>query len=96
MSEPIPISSITFLPAAASDVADGLLAYVTFEVGGLRIDGVTLRRTRAGRFALSFPERRDSQGRRHSIVRPLDGEARREIEAQVLAAIKSEEATSWQ
>ena len=53
----------------------------------LRLEGVTLRRTLDGRFALSFPARRDRQGRPHAIVRPLDKHALREVEAQVFAAL---------
>lgn len=67
------------------DLRGGLLAYVQIEYGDVLID-VTARRTEAGRFALSFPERRDSKGRRHSVVRPIDDSARLAIEAAVFRA----------
>ena len=45
------------------------------------------RRTRDGRLALSFPERRDLAGGSHHYMRPLNDAARRAIEAQVFAAL---------
>ena len=53
----------------------------------LALDGVALRRTRDGRRTLSFPARRDRQGRDHPYVRPLSTEARSAIERQVLDAL---------
>jgi len=66
----------------------GLLGWASFELyGHVRLDGVAVRRTRDGRLTLAFPERRDATGRRHPVVRPLNDEARREIEQQVFAAL---------
>jgi len=64
--------------------ANGLLGYVSLTVAGLRIDGLTLRRTRAGRLVISFPCRSDRRGRKHPIVRP-SGPA---LEAAILAALR--------
>lgn len=64
------------------DRRGGLLAYVQIEYGAVLID-VTARRTADGRFVLSYPERKDGKGRRHSVVRPVDDEARKAIEAAV-------------
>jgi len=63
---------------------NGLLGYVSCTVANLRIDGLTLRRTRDGRFAISFPCRRDGSGRKHPIVRPLDGS----LERAILSALR--------
>jgi hypothetical protein len=68
--------------------ANGLLGYVSCTVAGLHLDGLTLRRTRGGRLAVSFPCRRDRRGRRHPIVRPR-GKA---LEAAILAALRRREA----
>ena len=83
------VSEIRFHRAADQDVGTGLLAYVSFLLDGrIRLDGVTVRRTRDGDLTLVFPERRDSAGRRHPLVRPLDNETRRAIEQQVFAALQ--------
>jgi DNA-binding cell septation regulator SpoVG len=66
-----------------ADERSGLLGYLSIFYGAMVIDGVTVRRTAEGRLALSFPERRDGRGRRHSIVRPVDDAARKAIEAAV-------------
>ena len=82
------IRVISSSPASISQRARGLLGWLVIEVDGLfRVDGTTLRRTRDGRLTLSFPVRHDSTGRQHSIVRPTDAAARREIESQVFAAL---------
>jgi len=63
---------------------NGLLGYVSCTVANLRIDGLTLRRTRDGRFAISFPCRRDGHGRKHPIVRARDGS----LERAILSALR--------
>lgn len=68
-----------------ADLRSGLLAFVQISYGDLLID-VTARRTDDGRLAISFPERRDSMGRRHSVVRPVDDSARSAIEACIFRA----------
>ena len=63
------------------------MGFLEFDYGDLHVDGIALRRTTAGRPALSFPERTDRTGRRHAIVRPIDDEARQRIEHVVFAAL---------
>ena len=76
----------------ALDQSRGLVGWLSFVLNeNLRLDGIALRRTREGDLRLSFPERRDSDGRRHPVVRPLDAEARDEIEAQVFQALEAQE-----
>ena len=83
----ITISSFTSAPRGLQET--GLIGWLSIDIGGLiLVDGVALRRTGIdGRLALSFPAPRDRQGRRRRDVRPLNDRARREIEAQVLAAL---------
>jgi DNA-binding cell septation regulator SpoVG len=90
------VSDVRFVAASDADHARGLLYFVSFDSGPFRVDGVTVRRTRDGRRALSFPARHDGSGRQRPIVRPVDDDARRAIEAQVFAAleVKSAEAAS--
>jgi DNA-binding cell septation regulator SpoVG len=70
----------------------GLIGWVAFTlIGAVRVDGIALRRSLAGDLILSFPERTDGGGRRHPILRPIDDRTRREIERQVLTALRLEE-----
>ena len=77
----------TWVRATDAEIRTGLMGYLSVEYGDLVLDGVTLRRTADGRFALSFPARTDRAGRRHPYVRPVDHEARRQIEAVILSEL---------
>ena len=82
------ITIVSFSTAPARDRERGLIGWLSLEVDGLLVlDGVALRRTRAGRLALSFPAPTDRRGRRRALVRPLDDRARRAIEGAVLEAL---------
>lgn len=81
----------TWIRASDADARDGLIGFLSFFVGDLIVDNVTLRRTLDGRFALSWPARTDRSGRRHSTVRPVDDEARKQIEQQVFAELGQRE-----
>ncbi|MCB9609449.1 MAG: septation protein SpoVG family protein [Polyangiaceae bacterium] len=90
------VSDVRFQPASPDDVRFGLLGYVSFAVGGgLRVSGVTVRRTAEGRVSLSFPAKRDRRGEMRPLMRPVSREARAAIEAQVLSAISRDEVASW-
>ncbi len=82
------ISEVRLKAATEGEQRTGLLGYLTIVVNDfLRIDGITLRRTRRGDLTLSYPERRDRSGQARSLVRPICNDARLEIERQVLAAL---------
>src|SRR5688572_4964809 len=82
------ITGITFTPAADWHRDRGLLGFIRCVVdGALVLDGVTLRRTLDNRLTLSFPEREDGVGRRHPIIRPIDDEARLQIEAAIIGSL---------
>ena len=82
------VSDVRFTAARREHVETGLLGWVTCVVnGGLQLDGLALRRTAAGRLAISFPARRDSSGREHPFVRPVSDTTRRSIEHQVFSAL---------
>lgn len=51
------VTRVHFSPAPPLDVADGLLGFLAVDVEGLRLDGVALRRTRAGGLDLRYPQR---------------------------------------
>ncbi len=78
------VSSVQFTPASTRDVQKGLLGFVSLVIDGcLRLDGIALRSTLDGKRALSFPARRDRQGRDHPIMRPIDSPSRLAIEKQI-------------
>jgi len=82
-----PLTAIRFTPAPDADRRLGLAGWIQFQLGGLVVDGVTLRATADGGHALSFPTRRDRKGCDHPILRPLDQAARARIEAEILTAL---------
>ena len=49
------ISVVAITTGTAKDEEQGLLGWLTLEIGLLRVHGVTLRRTRSGRLSLGFP-----------------------------------------
>lgn len=78
------VSEIRFAAATAGEQVGGLIGFLSFVIGeSLRLDGITLRRTKSGRLTLSFPKRTDSNGREHAFVYPIDHHARLSIEEQV-------------
>ena len=84
----IRVEDVTFRGAGRADVEKGLLGWTSFTVNAaLRLDGIAVRRTLHGTYALSFPGRQVRGGRRHFWVRPLTDGARLEIEHQVISAI---------
>ena len=77
----------SWIKASDAEVRTGLLGYLSVTYGDLILDGIVLRRTADGRFVLSFPARTDRSGRRHSYIRPVDDETRRQIEAVILGEL---------
>ena len=87
------VSEVRMVLATKADAEAGLYAYVSFRIGLLFIDGVTLRRTLGGDLRLSYPTRRSRLGRDYPLVRPLDDAARCSIEAQVFDQLDLTEVT---
>lgn len=91
-SDRIRIDEVQLTAANAADRLHGLVGYLQFRINGaLLVDGVTLRRTADGRCILSYPERRDRQGRGHALLRPTSDAVRAHIAGQVLRALGIEE-----
>lgn len=85
MAEPLRITRASFVPASPRQQKDGLMAWVMVEIDGVLLaDGLALRRTPGGRETLSYPRRRDRDGHTHAVLKPVDEEARRSIQKQVL------------
>jgi hypothetical protein len=78
---------LSWARASDEDVRAGMLGFVSVEYGNLVLDSIVLRRTTEGRLALSFPARTDRGGRRHSYIRPIDDQARQEIERAILGQL---------
>jgi hypothetical protein len=77
----------TWVRGSDDEIRTGLLGYLSVNYGQLILDGIVLRRTAAGRFALSFPVRTDRAGQRHSYIRPVDDAARQAIERELLGQL---------
>jgi hypothetical protein len=69
------------------EIRTGLLGYLSVFYGALILDCIVLRKTTAGRFALSFPARTDRWGRRHAYFAPIDDAARQQIERDILKGL---------
>jgi DNA-binding cell septation regulator SpoVG len=81
----------TWVRGSDTDQRSGLLGFISVFVGNLVVDGIALRRTESGRLALSFPSRTAKNGDRHAIVRPVDDDARKAIEKELLRQLAERE-----
>ena len=81
------ISAVCFTSANPAPRGPGLLGWVSFRCGPLRLTGVAVRRTASGRIKLSYPVSRDPSGWTRCVVAPVDADARRHIEAAVLTEV---------
>ena len=82
------VSEVVMTQASRAERETGLMAWVAVTLDQrLRLDGLTLRRTRDGRLVISFPARRDRFGGQHPYVRPLNDATRRQLEEQILRAL---------
>jgi DNA-binding cell septation regulator SpoVG len=83
------VTNVVFTLADPAAQRSGLLGYIRCSLGNaLILDGITVRRTRTGRLALSFPARRDRAGIEHPIIRPTDDATRRQFEDAIFAALR--------
>ena len=89
MSHTLEITSVAFTTSTPSQARTGLLGWVTCVLNdALLLDGITLRRTAAGRLTLSYPARRDRAGNQNHVIRPLDDDARQHLEREIFKALK--------
>ena len=95
MKDPLVVTQVRFKEGSEADSRRGLLGFLSCVVNGtLRLDGVTLRRTRRGRLTLSFPAKPGLTGAQFFYFRPLDDAARKHIEQQVFKALGLTEGAS--
>lgn len=81
---------VQFTEASERDREQGLLGFVAVSIGPLRLDAISVRRTLHGRLVLSFPTRKDGQGRSHPVIRPLGDRERRQVEFEILGQLSLE------
>ena len=85
------VKVLSFTSAPRHLESRGLLGWISIRIGDeVIIDGIGLRRTRAGDLRLSFPTRKDSHGNQHAVVRPANAEVHQAIERRVLVALGPE------
>lgn len=88
MRSALDVSSVTFTAADVPLRATGLLGFVRFTLDdAVVIDGVEVRRFRAGRIGLSWPRRNSIRGEGHA-VRPADDEARAYFECELIDELR--------
>jgi len=88
MAADLRISEIRYSPASAVDISSGLLGFASFLLNdAVRVDGVAVRRRLDGALTLAWPARTDRDGKRHPYLRPIDDDARRDLERQVFTAL---------
>lgn len=80
----------TWVRGSSDDQRQGLLGFLSITYGPWVFDGITLRKTADGRYALSFPAKVDRAGRKHSYIRPIDNEAREAVERELLRQLERE------
>lgn len=82
------ISHLRFAQARTQERQEGLLGWLAFNLGDVRLDRVTLRRTWNGQLTLGFPVHDSRSGRRFPIVRPINKAARDRIESAVFRELR--------
>ena len=87
----VQVTSVSFTPAPVLDQLDGLLGWAEIAIDdALAIENVAVRRSRAGRYYLSFPACDARTGRRRTLIRPLTNEARIDLEQQVFDHLREQ------
>ena len=73
-------------PSSSRERREGLLAYVRVALGPFKADGITIRKTVAGRLAISYPTRFARDGSAYPYFLPTDPAAREAFEKEILGA----------
>ncbi len=89
------VTDATLSPALQHDRARGLIGFVQIVINDtIALDGVTLRVDSDGRRYLGYPSRDTRGGSRFPYIRPLDENARQDVQRQVFAALGIDEGGS--
>jgi hypothetical protein len=81
------ITNVVCHDAPPTDRILGLLAYATVHMGPFRIDGLQVRRDRAGQFFVKWSAHKDAAGIEHPHLEILDLTIRPAIHAAVERAV---------
>jgi DNA-binding cell septation regulator SpoVG len=82
------IGSVRFQRASHSQRRRGLEGWVSFILDDhLVVDGLALRLSPTNRYSFSWPARKDTDGRLHHHIRPLNEQSRDAIEGELLAQL---------
>ena len=85
------VTDIRFKPASRAQRQTGLVGFVSCRLDGRwLLDDVRICETVDRRHVVAFPSRRDANGARHSILRPLDDETRMLVETAILGSLRRE------
>lgn len=83
------VSEVQFFETEPENHARGFLGHVAFVLDrAVRLDSISVRQTIRGCPYLSYPRRIDRGGREHFYSLPIDDNARRDIERQVIAQLR--------
>lgn len=89
MARPPRISRVRLVPATGDSKLNGMIGWLSFVIDGtLLVDGVALRRAADGRHVFTWPAKHDQYGRTHHVLRPVDDDAREQIEDQLLLHVR--------
>ena len=86
MDSTLYVHSVRITLSSSRDRREGLLAYVRVALGPFKADGITIRRTLAGRVTISYPTRIARDGSAHPYFLPTDPAAREAFEKEILDA----------
>ena len=82
------ITRVRLQRASNAQQAQGLAGWISFVLDGqLMVSGLALRRSATDRYVFVWPARKDGAGRLHHHLRPVDDEARRAVEGELLAQL---------
>ena len=91
MDSTLHVHSISITTSSSRERRGGLLAYARVALGPYKIDGITVRKTRAGRLAVTYPKRTARDGTAHPVFLPTDPEVRGALEGEIIAAYRRHE-----
>ncbi len=86
MDSTLHVHSVRITLSSSRERREGLLAYVRVALGPFKADGITIRKTVAGRLAISYPTRFARDGSAHPYFLPTDPAPREAFEKEILNA----------
>lgn len=90
MTTTVLVTDIRYTPAPRYLRESGLMGWALARLDGKwQLDGLAVRRCEnGGRYTISFPSRRDSNGFERPFLKPLDADTRAAVETAVLEHVR--------